>query len=215
MVPIPAGVTVTATDVTGTDFAIQGLSAVTGPEGTYELTVSASSLTGINGLTGLGTSSTSWVMDTTSPTLVSVQQPTTSPRNTVILSFNVTFSEPINLATFDPSHLELDRDGTPITLDDRVMIQAVGGAVYQITGLNWFMGLQGAYQLIVNGNGVQDLWRANIGSGTASASWIMETVSPDAPTGVALTPDRGVSNSDGLTDTEQVSITGTVDCAPG
>ena len=213
VVPLPAGVTVSATDDTGTYFAIKGLSAVTGPEGTYELSVNASVLVGTDGLMGLGTSSTSWVMDTTPPTLVSVQQPTTSPRNTVILSFNVTFSEPINLATFDLSQIELDRDGAPITLDDRVAITAVGGDVYQITGLNWFMGLQGDYTLTVNGNGVQDL-AGNIGSGQASATWVMETVPPDAPTNVALTPDNGVSNSDGITNTELVSITGTVD-APG
>ena len=111
------------------------------------------------------------------------------------------------------SHLVLDRDGTPITLDDRVAVQAVGGAVYRITGLNWFMGQQGTYTLTVDGDGVQDL-AGNVGSGEASASWVMETIPPDAPTDVALTPDRGVSASDGLTDTEQVSIIGSVD-APG
>ena len=42
----------------------------------------------------------------------------------------------------------------------------------------------------------------------------METTPPDAPTNVALTPDRGASDSDGVTNTEQVSITGSVD-APG
>ena len=75
------------------------------------------------------------------------------------------------------------------------------------------MGQQGSYKLIVDGDGVQDL-AGNVGSGEASASWIMETTPPDAPTNVALTPDRGASDSDGVTNTEQVSITGSVD-APG
>ena len=213
-IPLPAGVTVSATDdARGRPSRSRDSRRRPRAEGNYSLTVDAAGLLGTDGLDGLGTASTSWVMDTTPPTLVSVQQPTTSPRNIVILSFNVTFSEPINLSTFDRSHVELDRDGTPITLDDRVMIQAVGGAVYQITGLNWFMGQQGSYKLIVNGDGVQDL-AGNVGSGEASASWIMETTPPDAPTNVALTPDRGASDSDGVTNTEQVSITGSVD-APG
>jgi len=44
VVALPSGVTVSATDGTGTDFEIQGLSAATTPDGTYGLTVDASGL---------------------------------------------------------------------------------------------------------------------------------------------------------------------------
>ena len=211
-VSLPAGMTVTEADNTGTNYQITGLAAATRAEGTYSLAVNATEFQGIDGLSGLGSKSAGWTMDTTSPNIVSVAQPQ-SPRNIVVQYFNVTFSEPINLSTFDRSHMVLTLNGTAVPLDDRVLVQAVSGAVYQITGLNWFMGAQGTYTLTVDSAGVQDL-AGNVGSGAASATWVMDTSAPDAPTNVALTPDRGVSATDGLTNTGKVTITGNVD-APG
>ena len=54
--------------VSGDTYAVQGLTAFTGAEGSYTLTLNADDVRDQNGIAGSGSQSTSWVMDTTPPT---------------------------------------------------------------------------------------------------------------------------------------------------
>ena len=54
--------------VSGDTYAVQGLTAFTGAEGSYTLTLNATDVRDQNGIAGNGSQSTSWVMDTTPPT---------------------------------------------------------------------------------------------------------------------------------------------------
>ena len=67
--------------------------------------------------------------------------------------------------------------------------------------------IDGTYTFTVSAAGVQDL-AGNVGSGTASDTWVLLTTPPAAPTDLAISPNTGVSA--GLTDTGSVTLTGTL-----
>ena len=144
----------------------------------------------------------------TPPQLLSIQQVATNPRNIVVTSLDVTFSEPINLSTFTTADLSLTRNGGPNLIDSRVTISPVSGSTYEIAGFNWVVGQQGTYTLTVSGAGVQDL-AGNVGSGTASASWVMDTTPPAAPTNLLVSPATLTSGT-WNTGTTHVEVTGTL-----
>ena len=156
-------------------------------------------------------------MDTVVPTITSLEQVVTNPRNIVVPHLNVTFSKPINLATFTTAALTLtrtDSNGTSGNLiglftdpDRAVTITPVAGttATYQINNLNWPQGLAGTYILTVNGSTIQDP-AGNTVSGSASSSWTIELATPAAQTGLAISPDNGISNTDGVTNTNSITL---------
>src|SRR5208283_1243669 len=89
-------------------------------------------------------------------------------------------------------------------------IPPASGAVYRISGFNWVVGQNGSYQLTVDADGILDL-AGNAGSGSASASWVMDTTPPDPASNLAISPDTGVSKTDGITNTGAVTLTGSLD----
>ena len=205
--------TVTVVQVSGATFDIGGIGTLSSAEGNYVLTVDATGVKTLGGLAGFGSASVAWTMDTTPPTIVSLQQPQT-PRNTVVQWLDVTMSEPIDLSTFDLSHVTLTLGGGPNLIDNRVTIAPetegippASGAVYRISGFNWVVGQNGSYQLTVDADGILDL-AGNVGSGSASSSWVMDTTPPSPASNLAIAPDTGLSSTDGITNTGAVTLTG-------
>ena len=93
---------VTIASVSGSTYQINGLAGLTDSQGLYALTVNAAAINDQNGNPGTGSTSTSWLMDTTPPTS------TVSPLPTVetSLSFPVTVTgtvptEPADSPTID------------------------------------------------------------------------------------------------------------------
>ncbi len=99
--------------VSGTTYAIDGLSALTTAEGSYTLTVNAADITDTYGNPGTGSLSTSWLMDTTPPTSAIDALP--AQTTTTGFTVSVTASDPPG-ADGSPAlrrglhrHLRLDR----------------------------------------------------------------------------------------------------------
>ena len=195
--------------VSGSTYRISGLGGLTTEEGAYTLSVDATGVQDTDGLAGIGLDSVNWEIDATPPTISEVEQLTTNPRNIVVQSLDVTFSEPIDLATFTRDDLVLTRDGGANLIDDRVTIEYVSGSTYQIKGFNWVVGQEGDYQLTVFAAGIPDL-AGNQGTGSLSTSWVMDTTAPDAPTNLHISPDSGSSSIDGLTNTGAVTLSGSL-----
>ena len=63
--------------------------------------------------------------------------------------------------------------------------------------------------LTVNGADVSDL-AGNAGVNAMSTAWTLITIPPAAPANLGISPDNGVSSSDGLTDTGSVTLSGTL-----
>lgn len=195
--------------ISDSTYRINGLSSLTDNEGSYTLTVSAANIQDLSGIVGVGANSTSWKMDSTSPSIVSIEQLATNPRNIVVQTLDVTFSEAIDLATFDRNDLQLTRDGGDNLIDGRVTVEYVSGNVYRIKGFNWVIGNSGSYQLSVLGSGISDA-AGNAGTATVSTTWVMDTLAPAAPTAILVTPDNGVSSTDRLINTLTPTISGTL-----
>ena len=204
---VPLSPLVTVSSLGGATYRISGLDTLDTADGAYALTVDASGIKDTIGAAGLGSGTVTWTTDTVAPSIASVQTIATNPRNIVVQSVDVTFSEPIDLSSLDRSDLTLKRDGVAIPLDERITVEAVSGPVYRVKGINWFVGAEGNYSLSINAATIKDL-AGNNGTGTASTSWLMDTTSPLAPTGLEISPDRGVSAVDGLTNTGVVTLSG-------
>ncbi len=190
-------------------FLIANLGPLTRNAGTYRLTVAAGAVQDTAGNGGAGTRAITWSTLTTGPAIVSLEQPTTNPRNIVVASLDVTFAAPINGASFDWQDLRLTRDSGANLITSAVTVQPVNPTVYRIANFNWVVGQEGTYALTVNAAGIVDA-AGNPGTGSATASWTMDTTRPATPTAIALNPDRGVSTNDALINTLTPTLSGTV-----
>jgi uncharacterized membrane protein len=221
---ISSAVSISENGTSGTSFTITGLDGLTQANGTYTLSVDATKVSDLGNNPGVGMDMTTWVMDTVAPTITSLQQPQT-PRNIVVPHLTVTFSKPIDPSTFTTAALTLtrtDSNGTSGNLINEftdpqraVTIALVPGttSTYQISNINWPQGLAGTYTLTVNGAAIQDP-AGNAVSGSVSATWTISLTAPAAPTNLSISPDTGISSSDGLTNTESITLSGYV-AAPG
>jgi len=200
---------VTVTPVSPTTFTISGLGGLTGAEGAYVLTVNAAGIQDLAGAGGFGSQSVSWVMITSSPRISGLEQLATNPRNIVVPSLKVTFSESLAPATFGYQDLNLTRDGGPNLITSDVTVTPVNSTTYQIANISAVQGYAGTYSLTVDATGVSDL-AGNAGTGSTNETWQIILETPAAPTNLLVTPDLGISATDGLTSTNTVTFSGTV-----
>ncbi|HID21043.1 MAG TPA: hypothetical protein EYP14_01395, partial [Planctomycetaceae bacterium] len=193
-VPIQLDNRVSVTLLAGTVYRISGLSPFTGQEGQYTLAVKGSDpvegtvIVDLDGNPAVGSASTTWTMDPTSPQVIEVVEVEPDPRNTPVSYIDVIFSEEIDLTTFTWEDLELLRDGEPVTLDDTVAISWISGTTYRISNLSGFTGLAGSYELRVYGTGVTDP-ATNVGTGIATDTWVMDLTGPQVTDVIDVTPD--------------------------
>lgn len=114
------------------------------------------------------------------PHVTAIVGPRTGPLPQGLAAFEVTFSEPINLATFHASSVSLTRGGGGANLlVGPVSASLVPGttSTYRLVG-NVPIGLvDGAYTLTVNGATVKAP-NGDSGFGSASISWIRDTTAP-------------------------------------
>src|SRR6185436_6416850 len=103
---------------------------------------------------GSGSLSDIWTVDTTVPTLVAIEHLATNPRSIVVQSLDVTFSEPIEPATFDSQDVTLTRDGGANLVNSDVTVARVNDTTYRIANFNEVVGVEGVYTLTVGGAGI-------------------------------------------------------------
>ena len=181
---------------------------LTATEGTYALTIAATGVNDSLGLAGVGLYSQTWNLDKTAPVLLPLEPIATNPRNTVVQSAKVTFSEPIDPASFTTANVRLLR-GTSSTnlLDFRFSITQLSPTEFLLDGINWPQGTEGDYTLSVDSAGVLDPAR-NLATGAQSVTWRLDLTAPLPPTNFAITPDLGISNTDMITSTGEVALLG-------
>ena len=204
---ITSAVTVTAQSASS--FTVSGLGPLTGAQGNYVLTVNATGVQDTGGMAGFGSQSVVWNMITTGPTITGLQPIATNPRNIVVQNLDVTFSEPIDPATFDYNALTLTLNGGPNLITSAVGVAQVNPTTFTINNINWVQGYAGTYILTVNAAGVSDL-AGNAGSGSTNESWTLILETPATPANLRITPDLGISSTDGLTSTNNIIFSGSV-----
>ena len=217
---ITSGVTIT--QLSDTTYQISGLSSLTAADGIYTLTINTSGVSDMQGDSGVGSASETWTTSTVAPTIAVLQDGFQSPRNIVVPSIDVTFSEPIDPTTFTYKDITYSKTGGPNLITSAITIAPIAGTdntEFEISNFNNFVSsIDGSYTFTVNTAGVTDLY-GNVATGaeagsTASDTFVLQTTAPAAPTGLAISPDTGVSATDNLTDTGHITLTGTI-AAPG
>ena len=203
---ITSGVTVT--EITPTTYSIGGLDSLTTANGNYKLTVSASGLVDGSGNAGIGFLSETWAMSTVGPTIASLPTYIQSPRNIIVPTIDVIFSEPIVASTFTYQNITYSKPGEPNLITPSITITQLSPTEFAISNFNnLLLPIDGTYTFTISAVGVEDLY-GNTGTGNASATWTLITTAPTAPTDLAISPNAGTTP--GLTDTGSVTLTGTL-----
>ncbi len=161
-------------------YRISGLTALTTPSGDYVFSVNPQGISDLAGNTGTDSpSSSAWTHDAIAPTLTAIQA-VTSPTSNPVTSLAVTFSEPINLATFTFADLSLTLNGGAnlITAASGISIAAFSGSTYIVTGLGPLNTADGTYAFKVNPAQLTDI-AGNAGASTSlSATWTLDSTPP-------------------------------------
>ena len=135
------------------------------------------------------------VTDVIEPPLVSVTSfaaVSPNPRNSPVSSVDVTFNEPINVASLAPGALVLNDDGGANLITDAVTVSLVSGSTYQIGGLTALTTAEGNYTLTVDAADIENQ-DGDLGTGSLSTSWLMDSTPPTST--VSPLPPQTTSTS--------------------
>ena len=127
-------------------------------------------------------------LDSTRPSVLSLGPVEPDPRRTPVQTVDVTFSEPIDPATFDFSDITLTYGGNAVPLTNTVNVVPVSGAIYRIGGLAGFTSAMGTYTITVAGTGVRDP-AGNAGTGGASDTFTVDLIGPTVLSVGPVAPD--------------------------
>jgi hypothetical protein len=115
------------------------------------------------------------------PAVTSIATVSPNPRNAVVSSINVTFTEPINTSSLTSGALVLTDDGSINLINSGVSIMLVSGttSTYTIGGLGNLTAAQGLYTLVVNAADIQNQ-NGIAGVNSLGTSWLMDTTAPSS-----------------------------------
>jgi hypothetical protein len=184
---VPLGADVTFTSGDDTTVTVGGLAAYTTEQGDYVLTVNAAGITDKGGTAGTGSKAASFTVESAdAPARIVNVAPITTPREEPVSAVGVTFSKPIDPATFTRADLVLTREGAPVPLGPDVTITTGDNQTFSINGLAPYTAAPGAYGLVINAAGVRDP-QGNPGSGFVTVNFtVVPPVVDTGPRVVAL-----------------------------
>ncbi len=113
--------------------------------------------------------------DLTQPTIIEFSGLPNTPNYDPVASIEVTFSEKIDLDTFNYEDITLTRDGEILTLDNTVTVEFFGAKSYRILGLDNFTQEIGTYNLRLDATTIEDN-AGNIGLSADSVTFNVEGI---------------------------------------
>ncbi len=190
-------------------YRIDGLSIVTAAEGEYALAVSAGGVTSPAGTAGLGGATVNWTLDATAPAITALGPVAPGSRNWPVAGIDLAFSEAIDPARFDPVAVTLTVDGVVVGDLEPIGLAVISPSEARLTGLDSLQSGDGDYVLTVNASAFRDL-AGNALADPAAATWRLDQIAPTLVGPVAVSPDTGISATDGLVNTLALEVSGTV-----
>ncbi len=210
---LPLGDGLSVSLVSGTTYRISGLDTLTSQggnpiSGSYVLTVSAGQIRDNVGNPGSGTASTSFVIDTTQPTVTSIApNPIPSPRSSPVSSVVFNVSKPVDNSTVSIADVALTRNLKGVALTGVSVVQ-LSPTSFQVNGLGSLTALEGNYTLTIKA-----LFRdqvGNVGTGTLASNWIVDHTAPTINGIVNLTV-QATSESGAVVNYPNIFASDTVD----
>ena len=208
---VGSGVTITPLDESGTRFGVSGLALAQIQDGNYELTIDASVLISAFDTTtvGVGSRTVRWTRDTVAPILQSITHTDGFNGNEFIL----TFSEDVVLESLTLDKVTVKRNGVAVASLSATspLWRAGDNAPYQyvLSGIDPALIEDGEYELTFSADGVTDE-AGNVASGSKSVAWTVDNTPPAEIADLAISPDGGYSDTDGVTYTGALTVTGTL-----
>lgn len=200
---VPGNLQVTQMDTDAKLFKITGLEAMMDGEGSYSIIVDLTAISTIDGKTGLEEQSVDWSIDTTPPTILSFTQNTEGGFDDQhVTSVEILFNEEIS--GFGINSVELWRDETRQPLS-QVHIDSTGLQTRKLSKFRLLTYYTGDYTLKVHMNTVFDKAETT-GDSITAFSWSVDRSAPPAVENLSITPDRGYSDTDGITSTRELNL---------
>ncbi|MEM1278516.1 MAG: Calx-beta domain-containing protein [Cyanobacteria bacterium P01_H01_bin.152] len=197
------------TPLTDSTYRVSNLGGFTDQDGDYELLITADGIEDTDGNSGIGGRGFNWTLDTGAPAILEIAGIESGPRRSPVQSLEITFSEAIDPTSFDLADLALTRDGSEILIPATATLTQLTETTYRLSGLEAAQPEDGAYTLTVNGASIQDE-AGNAVTGLVAETWQLDTTAPSPVTNLTISPDRGVSDSDLITNTDRLTVTGTL-----
>ena len=194
-----SAIAITPTDDSGMRFTIGNLAALCGEYGRYELTVQCAGVADAVGQLGTAGKSVAWTYSTAEAPYVVGADGVPTRRIQSLDAISVTFSAPVDPATFTPATLRMNN--APV--GDGVTISALDatGTRFSVSGLSSAQTSDGEYTLIVDATAVTGL-DGTAGVDAYTATWTRDTV---APVLQSLTHEDGLNGNEfTLTFSEEV-----------
>ena len=207
-VAIGSGVTIATLDSSGTRFSVSGLSSAQTEDGEYTLAIDATAVAGLDNTPGINTYTTTWTRDTVAPILQSLTHDDGLNGN----EFTLSFSEELVSASLMPGGATIKRNGVSVALPATASLRCVGDSApyqYVLSGIDLVLSEDGAYELTFSANGVTDE-AGNVASGTKTVSWTVNRTPPAQISDLIVSPDGGFSDTDGVTYTGALTVSGTL-----
>jgi hypothetical protein len=168
---------VTITNVGTNVYRVSGLAPFTGPDGNYLFTVLGAGLIDVGGNPAANDGIFAWAKGVQAPVVAAISAPVPNPRSSPVTNLDLTFTQPIDVATFTPDDLRLTRDGGANLLDSSVSLSAINDTTFRLEGLAPLTLSDGEYALTAFGTGVATS-NGVPGVGALTRTWTMLTTGP-------------------------------------
>lgn len=207
-VALGSGITISALDASGTRFSVSGLSSTQIVDGEYKLAIDSTAVLGLDNKSGVNIYRVTWIRDTEAPVLQALTREKGLNGNEFIL----TFSEEVESESLALHGATIKRNGASVALPVSASLRCVANnAPYQwvLSGVDSVLSEDGAYELTFSANGVTDE-AGNVASGTKTVSWTVNRTPPAQISDLIVSPDGGFSDTDGVTYTGALTVSGTL-----
>ena len=205
-----SALTIMAADDTGTRFTIGSLAALCSDYGRYELTVQCAGIADAHGNLGRVGKSVAWTFapeGSEAPQLSALARVASDGfgGETFLASFDrAVVSTCVTLANWT-----LRRNGSSVSWPTSAQVVARNAAEYALSGIDGALDEEGVYELTFSATGVSDAAGHTV-TGEKTISWTVDRTPPACVSDLAISPDGGFSDSDGITWTRELTVSGTL-----
>ncbi|WP_114783759.1 Ser-Thr-rich GPI-anchored membrane family protein [Botryobacter ruber] len=185
-------------------FYLSGLGRILTESGTYMLEVDLPTIKSVDQVAGMKVQSVQLTVDNNGPQVVRLEKSTTGGIDAQhVASVNMEFNEDVK--GFNTASLTLTRNGEvlPLAIDQ---LSNTDLQTWTVNNLSMLTYPDGEYSFTVNLEGFTDAI-GNAGTGTQALSWTVNRSAAPAITALAVSPDRGFSDSDGVTSGLSLDVT--------
>jgi len=191
------------THVSGdTLFTLSNLADYMAQDGTFELSVDLTGIVSLASTAGLIQQKVMWKVDTTPPSIVEVKPNTSKGFDWQHYSnFEVKFSEEVTNFNLDQIELWKDNVRQPLS---QIHLDELNDSTYLLSQFRLLTYYEGDYKLVLHMEEIADV-AGLTGSDVFEYEWTVNRDLPAPVENLRVTPDLGISSTDGVTSTKELS----------